>query len=263
MDIVVARLRSELEQAHNNSKRAEVSLTDSLSLASSKLQEREQELEGVQAELNERTVQVSVLTDTVEALQVGNTGEREQRMVNLTAQLVTGRMKEAALERRAAKLANLSAEDKKRASNAEAARDSARAESKVAAAAAASWRQQQDRSAAEVAELRKEVRQLKSAKQALIEECDKATRLRMSVESEVAGLQEAMQQATARHFEQLGKERATARAVPEQRVNGDWDVGTGVPGGPCEPEYVGRLREQLSQLLTTMEQHVDEHGALT
>ncbi len=44
---------------------------------------------------------LQVLMETVETLQAGGAGEREQRVVSLTAQLLAARSKEAMQERRA------------------------------------------------------------------------------------------------------------------------------------------------------------------
>ncbi len=56
------------------------------------------------AEAAERKAQVTVLMETVETLQVGGDGEREQRLVALTAQLAAARTGEAVLEVRASEL---------------------------------------------------------------------------------------------------------------------------------------------------------------
>ncbi len=57
-----------------------------------------------QGESDERRMHIGVLLETVETLQAGSPGEREQRLVSLTAQLAALRSREAALERRASEL---------------------------------------------------------------------------------------------------------------------------------------------------------------
>jgi hypothetical protein len=62
------------------------------------------ECEKATLEAEERKIQASILMDTVETLQVGSDGEAAQRVLALTAQLVTARTREVMLERRAAEL---------------------------------------------------------------------------------------------------------------------------------------------------------------
>lgn len=212
-------------------------------MTSSKLEESQEDAAQARAELSERTVQLSVLTDTIEALQVGTVSEQEQRIVDLTAQLVASRMKEVNLERRVGILSAAQQQAKAEASKARAESTSALADLKVTAAAESVKRQQSEQLAAELSELRSELRRLESARQSLEEDNQRTARARATAESEVAGLQEAMQRATARHFDQLSKERSMASSQRQQ-----------TSGLVCqeteasEPGYLTRLRTQLDSM---------------
>ena len=139
--------------------------------------------------LHERTVQLSVLTDTLEALQVGTNSEREQRIVNLTAEIVASRVKEVALERRVARLTDAADKAKKQAADAQDARDTQQRQSAaLPLAAEAAMRRQSESAAADVAELRRHARQAENAHAAAIEDRDKAASLQAAAESEVGGL---------------------------------------------------------------------------
>ena len=256
-DLRVVRLRAELEQGQATAKRDTKSAAERLSEARTHAQEAGEEAERVRADLHERTVQLSVLTDTLEALQVGTNSEREQRIVNLTAEIVASRVKEVALERRVARLIDAADKAKKEAADAQDARDTAAAERSAATAAEAAMRRQSESAAADVAELRRHARQAENAHAAVIEERDKAASLQAAAESEVAGLQEAMQRATARHFEQLATERASSRGQKQLDGGAAW----GTAGAPAEPEYVARQRGQLAQVLKEVEDVDEERGA--
>lgn len=55
-------------------------------------------------ERDELKVRVSILLETIETLQAGERGEKEQRIVSLTAQLTASSSKQAILESRIEKL---------------------------------------------------------------------------------------------------------------------------------------------------------------
>lgn len=58
------------------------------------------DLDRASADAEERRMQLAVLMETIETLQAGTAGEKEQRIVSLTAQLTSSRTKELALDRR-------------------------------------------------------------------------------------------------------------------------------------------------------------------
>jgi hypothetical protein len=161
-EVQIARLRAELEQAASSAKRIQSSHAEELESARNATNDSSQELSCTKAELDERTVQLSVLTDTIEALQVGSESEREQRIVNLTAELVASRMRELTLERRAETLSEKAGRHRKKAAEAEEAADVACGERKVALAAEASMRKQHEQSERFVNELQKQVRHAQS-----------------------------------------------------------------------------------------------------
>jgi chromosome segregation ATPase len=255
-DIQLARLRAELEQAQHSARRTNAAATEELSDVQAQAADATREVEKLRGELEERTVQLSVLTDTIEALQVGSSSEKEQRVVNLTAELVASRMKEISLAHRAINLADKAAKAVKQASEAEQAAEAAAAERQFAAAAEAAMHRQHESTAAELKTLRHDVKQLALSQQALADDRDKAAAAQSAAESEVAGLQQGMQLATARHFEQLAKERSDARGRFALTAEGRW---TGA-GDLAEPEYVTRHRHQMAQLLQEVRSLDDEQG---
>jgi chemotaxis protein histidine kinase CheA len=247
----ITRLRAELEQAEKSAKRTEVSSREESKELGSQLEAARHELQDVCAELEERTTQLSVLTDTVEALQVGSISERDQRIVNLTAQLMAVRLKESASSCRAAANAKASARDRARLVEAEQRRDSATAECKALEGAAAVLRQQCESLSTEAAEAKAALKGADSERQKLLDAADRAASRQAVAESEVAGLQAALQKAASRHAEQLVKERATVRSGREQELLG---------GSPAEPKYLARIREQLGALITGALQGADGTG---
>jgi hypothetical protein len=60
--------------------------------------------EEVASELDEARLQLTVLLETVEALQAGSPDEKDQAVVGMAAQLAAARAREGALERRAGDL---------------------------------------------------------------------------------------------------------------------------------------------------------------
>ena len=75
------------------------------SIKSGEAVKAKRDAERAHATLDERAVQLRILTETVEALQASaGSGDREQRIVTLAAQAATARASEAALERRCAEL---------------------------------------------------------------------------------------------------------------------------------------------------------------
>jgi chromosome segregation ATPase len=249
----MTRLKAELEQAESCTKRDATSSREKCEELGSQLDAAQKELQQVRAELEERTMQLVVLTDTVEALQVGSLSERDQRIVNLTAQLMAIRMKESASSRRAAANIKAAARDRAFYVEAERHRDSALTEVKSLEGAAAVLRQQVESSVADVSETKGALKAAEVEHQKLLEAADRAVGRQAAAESEIAGLQEASQKAAGRHAEQLAKERMTAREGREQDL---------LARNPSEPQYLARIREQLRAFTAAARHSADGTGAI-
>ena len=169
------------------------------------------EAERAAAVLEERGVQLQILTETIEALQAAaGSGDREQRVVTLAAQAATARASEAALERRCLELAQESQAHLSRC---------ARLESQVAAAhrsvAAAEGRSREARAREELARqestaARSETAARDEALAAAARRCDDAVEARLAAESREASARKALEAQHARHLEQLSVEREAA-----------------------------------------------------
>ena len=103
-----------------------------------------------------------------------------------------------------------------------------------------------------------QVRELEAAHTTAAEQRDRAVAAQAAAESEVAGLQQAMQRAATRHFEQLAAERAEARRRHEITAEGHWGA---APGTPAEPAYLARLRRQMEGLLQETRSSSSDNGA--
>lgn len=79
-------------------------LSEQLAQAQSAAQQQRRSAERAASEAEERKVQLTVLMETVETLQAGNTSEKDQRIIALTAQLASSRAAEVALDRRSNEL---------------------------------------------------------------------------------------------------------------------------------------------------------------
>lgn len=248
------RMQAELEQAHATAKRDTQRAAEGQEEADQRLSACQQEKDEAAAELQERAVQLSVLSDTLEALQAGTSSEKEQRIVNLTAELVAGRVKEAGLERRVAALHDSNRREKQGAVGSAAQQQAAETRCKEAQAAEVAARQQLEQAQSSITSLRRELQQSEAAQSAAIEQRDRAHFQRAEAESEVAGLHEAAQRAAATHAEQLSQERS---AVRERRALADscsWHSG----GSALEPHYMVALRKQLGELHQAV---LDAHDA--
>lgn len=246
-DIAAARCKAELEQAEAGRKRIEVAGAEHDAELTASLQSAQAELRRVQADLDERTMQLSVLTDTVEALQIGSVGEREQRIVDLTTQLVAARMRDAASMRRAEANAKDAACDRQRAADAQRTAESAAAEARVAGVSAATLKQQLQSAAADVAAARQDAKATDAERQKLAATLDDAVQKLAAAEREVASLVDAQRSAAARHCDQLASERASARELRERDAAASF-------GGSAEPPHLARMREQMRALTQEVQQ---------
>ncbi|KAK9863504.1 hypothetical protein WJX84_001683 [Apatococcus fuscideae] len=156
---------------------------------------------------------VHILIETVETLQAGSAGEKEQRIVALTAQMSAARLRETMLERRNAEVvadaASLTGTVQDQASQLGLLSlkvqqaDSSRGEAESAAGGA------HDRAHACRTELHTVTVALHKASSAADEAQKRATRL----QAELSGMREAMAAASTHHHQQLSRERREASAA--------------------------------------------------
>ena len=218
LKLEAARLRAEVgareKQAGAVKRQAEVAVEEArVAVAGA---ERERDASAATAE--ERRVQISILMETVEALQAGSHSERDQRVVTLTAQLAAAKAVEGSLERRAEELMGELEEALRRAAKAGDA--AARMEEGLVGARAEceALRESGDKTKEELKAARASLRRCEE------EQCSMARRLDQSAEAlrrcqaDLAGTQGALESARVRHMEELWAEReARAAALKEAK----------------------------------------------
>ena len=197
-------------------------------------------------------MQVSVLMETIEALQSGPSEGQEQHVVSLTAQLMMGRTKENLLETRFAALTASNGVLMKQTSEARASAEAAEQARAETAAQAATARAQVDMLTGEVTALKDELRHQEAEVLRLVQQLDVAAEQQAEAESKESGLQTALERARTRHFEQLNTERLTsssaARDAQSQALTrAIAHAQTGVESP--EPVYLARMRGRMAQVL--------------
>eukprot|EP00891_Asterochloris_glomerata_P000304 jgi/Astpho2/304/Aster-02189 len=214
----LGKLEAELSAKVGLLKRAEAQLQEHREQADRAASALQRDLQHAQGEAEERRVQLLVLMETVETLQAGTPGEKDQRIVSLTAQLTSARMREVVEERRGSEL-HCELEGTRRelhqaklelnkAQQAVTDRDHQLTLAAAAAEGQARALTARKADAGAGAEVNlKLTRELDDAKATL----DKA-------DAEITGLQAALESARARHFEQLSRERAEASAALRQAL---------------------------------------------
>ncbi|GAX83158.1 hypothetical protein CEUSTIGMA_g10584.t1 [Chlamydomonas eustigma] len=221
-----------------------------------RLAESKKDTDRARAEAAERKAQVTVLMDTIEALNAGSEGERETRLVALTAQLAASRTSEAVLEVRARELL-AEAESWQ-------ARTSA-LHSQLQLAAAQAVDREQQLTAAEGSRSMME-KGLEAARADLKQQTSQCIYLSRSVdaceqrssvlEAESAGIRKAMLDGQARHSERLVSEReeaaATLRHVRSEFVREMSEDATaeGALGGGTRGGAAGRIQASIDELVS-------------
>lgn len=104
----VAKKQHEIDVSHSQLKSMKAQLDAAEREACEAAQLLEQKLSNAEAVASERAMQLSVLTDTVEALQSREYNDQNQRIINLTAQLVASRGCEASQRSRSNDLLDVS-----------------------------------------------------------------------------------------------------------------------------------------------------------
>ncbi|KAL3148684.1 hypothetical protein ABBQ38_014099 [Trebouxia sp. C0009 RCD-2024] len=211
----VTRLKASLEAKTKAARRADQAALRKAEHAEHELAVARRECERAAGDAEDRKVQLSVLVETVETLQAGTpgNGEKDQRIVSLTAQLTTARMKESVSERRSAQLQCELEEQATKLHKVQVELDKAEhllsekdTESAIGKAAA-------EAAARNISALRGELKAHADAAAKAAREVDDARNAAAKAEAEAAGLRAAVDAARTRHFEQLTKERAEAAAA--------------------------------------------------
>jgi chromosome segregation ATPase len=244
----VTQLRAEVEQCQsllNQSKQA------AQAQAADAAQSRaavEQQLVDSQAEVKQRCIQLQVLTDTVEALQSASDDERDQRIVNLTAQLVTASINEEALQRRCQTLGDTNARLTAECVSARYSQQRAEAAHAAVLKAQAVLKQKCERLKTDLSESQADAKSSEASAQKAVSRANAASVQRDAAVCELAGAQDALKSAAARHAEQLEQERTAARkAACMHSVLGHT--------GAAEPRYMQDVRSALEAL-----QQAIKHG---
>ncbi|KAG2494916.1 hypothetical protein HYH03_006851 [Edaphochlamys debaryana] len=173
-------------------------------------------LEGAKQESQERRSQLTVMMETIEVLQAGNPGEREQRIVSLTAQLSAAASREGLSEQRAeGLLADLEASTGRvqqlQAEAEDLRQQAARLEQELAAAASQRLSLDSDLAAARADVRSRDAAALRSAR-----DLDDREQRVAGLEAELEALRRALNDCQARHAEQLAKEREESAALVRQ-----------------------------------------------
>ncbi|KAK9819108.1 hypothetical protein WJX74_002074 [Apatococcus lobatus] len=188
----------------------------------------QQHAEAETADLKER---LQILMETIETLQAGNAGEKDQRIVTLTAQMSAARLRETMLDRRSAEsiadaaMVRKCCEEQKstleRLQNEKEAATCNRQEADAAASASARRMQGYH------LELNGVTLSLQKACSAADEAQGRAIRL----QAEVRGMQEALAAASTHHHQQLSRERGEASAALKAAMQSA-AAGPGMDGSP-------------------------------
>jgi chromosome segregation ATPase len=199
-------------------------------------------LQDAEALASERAMQLSVITDTVEALQAGTTSERDQCVVTLTTQLVASKGRQAGDERRCRQAEGLAKELQDSCSMLELKNDQLEARCRHAEAETASLNHQLKEVKEELQAACTQLRELQTLEVKLRDEADRSAAARDEAESKAVGLQQALQDATNRHLE----EQLSTR-VDSQRSRRH-DLNTCLSAMP-PPAYIKEFREQMNILI--------------
>ncbi|GLI68386.1 hypothetical protein VaNZ11_012718, partial [Volvox africanus] len=167
-------------------------------------------------EAQERRAQLAIMMETIEVLQAGNPGEREQRIVSLTAQLSALATRESVEEQRAQKLladfeASNSCAEQRQLDVSELRQQVARLEQQLAAAASNRMMLE-----GELSSLRSELRTRDAAALRAARELDEREQRVVFLEADVEALRRTLNDTQSRHAEQLAREREDAAASLRQ-----------------------------------------------
>ncbi|KAL0020086.1 hypothetical protein WJX79_009298 [Trebouxia sp. C0005] len=228
----VARLKASLESKTKALRRAEQAAQQRAEHAQHELAVARQECARSAGDAEDRKVQLSVLVETVETLQAGTPGEKEQRVVSLTAQLTTARMKEAVSERRASQLQCELEEQAINVHKLQSQLDKAEHRLSEMEVEASVSKASVEAVLRDISALKGELKAYAEASAKAAHEVDDARNSAAKTEAEATGLRAALEAARNRHFEQLTKERADAVASLRQARAESMQVSTPKAASP-------------------------------
>ncbi|KAG2447331.1 hypothetical protein HYH02_007660 [Chlamydomonas schloesseri] len=253
----LAEARAELASQGAELRKAKLKVKDERRTAEEALRQAKRTAELATAEAAERRAQLSVLMETVEVLQAGSQGEREQRIVSLTAQLTAAANRESVAEQRAQALladadACSSAVQQLQGEVADLEQQAARLEQQLAAAASSRLTLE-----GELAAARSEVRSRDAeALRAARELDDRQARLDRA-EGELEAVRRALNDCQARHVEQLAREREeAAAAVRQARAES-----SGVAVGHAQAARLDRFQASLDEVVAWIESRLPPPAA--
>ncbi|DBB14510.1 TPA: hypothetical protein ACH3X3_004792 [Trebouxia sp. C0006] len=236
----VARLKASLDSKTKALKRAEQAAQQRAEHAQHELAVARRECNRSAGDAEDRKVQLSVLVETVETLQAGTPGEKEQRIVSLTAQLTTARMKEAVSERRASQLQCELEEQATNVHKLQSELDKAEHRLSEKEVEVSVGKASLEAASRDISALKGELKAHAEASAKAAHEVDDARNSAAKTEAEATGLRAALDAARIRHFEQLTKERADAVAGLRQARAESMQVSMPKPAssegflaGPC------------------------------
>ena len=251
----LAQVQAELDQATTRLKHTAAQHERQQQDHKKDLHQLQCKLQDAEALAGERAMQLSVITDTVEALQAGTSSERDQCVVTLTTQLVASKGRQAGDEQRSRRAEVHSKDLQISCSELELKNDQLSARCRHSEAEAASLKQQ-------LVELKEELqvscanlRDLESLKLQRRDEADRSCGERDEAESKAVGLQQCLQDATSRHLEELLSVRADAQRTRKR------DLSSYLAAMP-PPPYIKDLCQQMDTLLEEREKLVDSTSAL-
>lgn len=182
-------------------------------------------------------------------LQAGSDDEREQRIVTLSAELVTAGIQEDALQRRCQALAGRNARLVSEKSAAVLAHGRLQAADAAARQSQARLQTRCDRLARDVADAQTAARHAQASADRAIKRASAAATQRDAAVSELAGAHDALKSAAARHAAQLEQERTSARAASAAHSL-DATAELSAP----EPGYMDAVRSALDHLQRSLDQ---------
>ncbi|GLC48074.1 hypothetical protein PLESTB_000056300 [Pleodorina starrii] len=208
--------RAELESQSAEVRQVRIKSREEKRAAEEAARQARRSAEMAKQEAQERRSQLTIMMETIEVLQAGNSGEREQRIVSLTAQLSALISRESLAEQRAQGLladaeASSSVAQQLQSEVSELSQQVARLEQQLAAATSNRLVLE-----GELAAARSDVRTRDAAALRAARELDDREQRVTSLEGEVEALRRALNETQSRHAEQLAREREEAAAATRQ-----------------------------------------------
>ncbi|GIL54010.1 hypothetical protein Vafri_9567 [Volvox africanus] len=212
----LAEARSELEAQATEVRQVRLKAREEKRAAEEAARQSKRAAELAKQEAQERRAQLAIMMETIEVLQAGNPGEREQRIVSLTAQLSALSTRESVEEQRAQKLladfeASSSCAEQWQLDVSELRQQVARLEQQLAAAASNRMMLE-----GELSSLRSDLRTRDAAALRAARELDEREQRVAFLEADVEALRRTLNETQSRHAEQLAREREDAAASLRQ-----------------------------------------------